>query len=339
MATQTICPTGEQANIQQVFAGATTDLDTLVENAPYESVVNVAIDSLAPDPGQPRRNFATESLARLAQSMEAHGLLEPIVVRPMAGPKKRGKFWIVAGMRRWQAARALGWTHIPVLVRPYSGLQARVNGLVENVHREDLTDMEKSDALTELKRTTDKTWPEIADLVKLSLSRVQALAGLQGLAEPVQEMVREGRIPGRTAIVLRPLPQEQQQEFADRVIHEGMTAEQIRAEVRPEAPVDATPRNRVTLQPVVIEEPRRGRNVVINQLVQFGSHIETLTEWVSRRDWNPVQMSPGQRDAFEGFFQRVTRLQQEMLRVRTRIREAQATEEPVATGQGNAWPF
>lgn len=298
--------------------------------------VDLPVDMLDLDPGQPRRELDPQSLQELQASLETHGQLSPLVVRPMAGPQNRGKYWVVAGGRRLRAARQAGWSTIRCSIRPYSNAQARIIGLVENIHRDDLTDMEKSDALVELKRTTDKTWQEIAQLVHLSESRVLSLAGLQKLEEPVKEMVRRGELPGRTAVALRPLPATQQRALAERVVQQRLTAEDVRGEISERINRPGTARS-TFIPPTLPTIPDEARGRVVQTMNAYTGHLQAISAWLEERDWAPSKVTPGQREAVLALYQAASQLQQQLIYIKNGLR---GTEEPVAAGANEStWPF
>src|SRR4051794_16427923 len=91
--------------------------DALADGHPYQ-VIELPVASLAPDPVQPRKEFREKSIRELAASIEQHGLLQPLLVRPMLGPDSRGRYWIVAGERRYRAALMLGLKQLACRIQP-----------------------------------------------------------------------------------------------------------------------------------------------------------------------------------------------------------------------------
>jgi ParB family chromosome partitioning protein len=293
----------------------------------------IAIADLVPDPFQPRKEFHEGSIRELAASIDQHGLLQPLIIRPAQGPDNRGKFWIVAGERRYRAAQTLGLETLACRVLPYAHLTAAVTALVENVHREDLSEIDKAEALKRIKFMTEKGWDEVADLVKLSTVYVRGLAGLLKLEEPVKEMVRRGEIPARSAFALKPLPPQQQIEMAQRVVREGLSAEEIRQATHRSAPSRST---RTTKErPPLPDEPfsflvkdeiepgtdkssstdgREGG--VTRALREMVAHLEQMSDWVAERDWPPSRLSPVQNDLFHRLYHAASHLQQQTAVIR-----------------------
>lgn len=209
-----------------LFFGAQTEqvLAERIAHPRVGEVVEIPVDRLDADPEQPRKQFSEATLRELSQTIGAHGVLQPIIVR--AGTDDR--YLIVAGERRFRAARMAGLGTVPCILRDYSEQDAAIIALVENVHRDDLTDIEISDALWELKQRTGQTWEDLAGMIRLGVPRVKQLAGLQALAEPVKEQVRAGVLSGRKALALRPLPPQEQILLAQEAATRSLTAEQIR---------------------------------------------------------------------------------------------------------------
>ncbi|MGV3721275.1 MAG: ParB/RepB/Spo0J family partition protein [Actinomycetota bacterium] len=285
------------------------------------SIVTVPLTNLEPDPFQPRKEFNDTSIRELAGSIERHGLLQPLIVRPRQGPNSAGKYWIVAGERRFRAAHLLGLQGLPCRVQPYLNLTAAVTALVENVHREDLSDVDKAEGMKRIKSMTDKTWEEVAELVKLSPEYVRRLAGLLKLEESVKTMVRQGRISARTAIALKPLPPRQQVEMAERVLSEGLTAEDIRDEVRKSSLPGST---RTTAKPPApISKPEialellAGRGGSVTQTLEvFTQELEGMIDWLDDRTWTPSKLTERQKELIHALYHTASQLQQRVAQVR-----------------------
>lgn len=294
---------------------------------PEMSLVMVAIANLEPDPFQPRKQFHDQSIRELAGSIEQHGLLQPLIVRPRQGPNSHGKYWIVAGERRYRAAQLLGMEVLPCRVQPYLNLTAAVTALVENVHREDLSEVDKAEGLKRIKAMTDKTWEEVAELVKLSPEYVRRLAGLLKLEEPVKNMVREGRISARTAIALKPLPPRQQVEMAERVLSEGLTAEEIREETRRtgKASGTRTTSRAVSGKSASLLEPKPRAGVQERTLEGLIADLEGMIEWIDERNWAPSKLTPQQKELVHRLYHVSSQLQQRAAYIRQPLKQAEAS--------------
>jgi ParB family chromosome partitioning protein len=295
-------------------------------------VVELPVAALAPDPVQPRKDFRERSIRELAASIEQHGLLQPLLVRPMLGPDSRGRYWIVAGERRYRAALMLGLETLPCRIQPYVNLSAAVVALADNVHREDLGELEKAEALLRIKTLTDRTWDQVAELVKLSRDYVKRLAGLLKLEDEVKEKVRSGAIPARTAIALKPLPPRKQIEMAERVVREGLTAEEIRQEarrtLRPRLTRPATAVPIFSLDSLQVDgAASNGREgLVVKALQQCSAAVHQIDGWLESRSWAPSKTTAPQEKALEELYQCVALLQQHLLTVRNNARRPEESE-------------
>jgi ParB family transcriptional regulator, chromosome partitioning protein len=147
---------------------------------------------LRPNRFQPRKRFAEEDLADLVQSVKDKGILQPILVRPVAG--QTDAYEIVAGERRWRAAQAAKLHDVPVLVREISDVEALELAIIENVQRADLNAIEEAAAYHELMDRFGYTQEKLADQVGKSRSHVANTLRLLKLPESVKTMVREGRL-------------------------------------------------------------------------------------------------------------------------------------------------
>ncbi|HZF42024.1 MAG TPA: ParB/RepB/Spo0J family partition protein [Sphingomonadaceae bacterium] len=149
----------------------------------------IAIGELEPHPTQPRRHFDEDALEELAASIAARGLLQPIVVR-----EKSGRFQIVAGERRWRAAKRAGLTQVPVIVREFNDAETLEVALLENIQRQDLNAIEEADGYRRLIAEYGHSAEALGRLVNKSRSHVANLLRLLDLPEPVREAVAQGQL-------------------------------------------------------------------------------------------------------------------------------------------------
>ncbi|MBX3462635.1 MAG: ParB/RepB/Spo0J family partition protein [Planctomycetes bacterium] len=154
-----------------------------------EEVVLAPVDHLRPSPFQPRKHFGEPELRELAASIQKSGLLQPILARRAGSALE-----IVAGERRWRAAKLAGLAQVPVLVRPVSDQDAAVFGLVENLQREDLNAIEKAKGFRVLMDQLGATQEEVAARVGLDRSTVANFLRLLDLPEAIQEHVSRGTL-------------------------------------------------------------------------------------------------------------------------------------------------
>lgn len=311
-----------------------------LQPAPDEERIihKIPVADLEPDPFQPRKEFREASIRELAASIERHGLLQPLVVRPRQGPNSAGKYWIVAGERRYRAARLLGLEFLSCQIQPYANMAAAVIALVENVHREDLSDIEKAEALIRIKTATAKGWEDVAELVKLSHAYVRRLVGLVRLSEPVKEMVRHGQISARTALALKPLSEPRQLEMARRVLEEGLTAEQVREATRtdssPHKPRAAAPslelRSLDLADALEVESRTEASASLERRLAEVTEQLDRIADWLRARNWSPSRLTAAQKSQLEELYHAASRLQQQAAQIRRPLHEADLEEERAA---------
>lgn len=158
----------------------------------------ISIGDIDPNPDQPRRTFTEESIAQLAQSIRDQGVLQPILVTPT----EDGRYQLVAGERRWRAARLAGLETVPCLVRDLDEVQQREIALIENLQREDLNPLEAAQGVQNLMRQCGYTQETVARRLGKSRPAVANLLRLLNLPDEVQEMVRQGVLSAGHARVI-----------------------------------------------------------------------------------------------------------------------------------------
>jgi len=177
---------------------------------------------------QPRRDFNAESLQELADSIAAQGVVQPIVVRPLA----EGRYEIIAGERRWRAAQQAGLSDIPVVVRDVPDKTAMAMGLIENIQREDLNPLEESTALQRLLNEFELTHQQIAQAVGKSRTTVTNLLRLLDLNEDVKSYIEQGSLEMGHARALLGLKGQIQSETAKKVAARGLSVRETEKLVR-----------------------------------------------------------------------------------------------------------
>lgn len=165
------------------------------ETAPTDGVRMVPVARIAPNPFQPRREFAEAQLAELEASIRQNGLLQALVVRPAPATAPEGAEWeLVAGERRWRAVRRLGWAEVPVIVKEPDDRAMLVLAIVENVQRAELSPLEEAAGYQQLIDEFGFTQAEVAESVGRERSTVANLLRLLQLPASVQRMVNEGTL-------------------------------------------------------------------------------------------------------------------------------------------------
>jgi ParB family chromosome partitioning protein len=186
------------------------------------TVSSLSVTELEPNAGQPRRDFSPESLGELTQSIKTHGILQPLVVRPCPN----GRYQIVAGERRWRAARMAGLTEVPVVVRELSDAEAYEVSLIENLSRADLNPIEEANGYKTLSEQFNMTQEQIAERVGRSRSAVANALRLLSLPPDALVFLQNNTLSAGHARALLSLPQEQIISAAERIIAEGLSVRQ-----------------------------------------------------------------------------------------------------------------
>ena len=185
----------------------------------------LAVSDLAPGRYQPRREIPNKTLAELADSIRAQGVVQPLVVRPSSAEEH--PYEIVAGERRWRAARLAGLKEVPVIVRPVSDQAALAIALIENLQREDLNAVDQAQALSRLSDEFSMTHQEVADAIGRSRPAVSNLLRLLELDEQVQQMISAGQLEMGHARALLSLERERQLEAAQRIVSDAMSVREV----------------------------------------------------------------------------------------------------------------
>lgn len=224
MSSATPTPGGRQAQRRRFTVDALfTDTRPRSSGvADLTSAKEIRLDRIVPDPGQPRRTFADDRMRELVASIEAEGVLQPIVVRY---DEADDIYVIVHGERRWRASKEARLTTIPAIVREISGERLLIHQLMENIVREDLNAIDRAAALRALKiQMNDAAWEEVAAAVGLKRSRLFQLLGTEKLPESIQEDIRSGRLSEKQSRALQGLGSNAQLALRDVIIADGLSA-------------------------------------------------------------------------------------------------------------------
>jgi len=189
---------------------ADINVDSASRDARSESrrgEMRVAVENLAPNPDQPRRDFAPEALDDLAASIRQKGVLQPLIVRPTT---TEGKYEIVAGERRWRAAQIAQLHDLPVLVREFDDTEVLEIAIIENIQRADLNAIEEAAGFRQLMDRFGHTQEKIAEALSKSRSHIANLLRLLQLPPDVQLYIREGKLSSghARALITTPNPSE-----------------------------------------------------------------------------------------------------------------------------------
>ncbi|HLU07883.1 MAG TPA: ParB/RepB/Spo0J family partition protein [Woeseiaceae bacterium] len=198
-------------------------------------VVETPVDDLRPGRYQPRQHLPEAGLAELADSIREQGVLQPLIVRPLKAPadgSARQPYEIVAGERRWRAAKVAGLTTVPVVVRELDDQSALAVALIENLQREDLNPLDQAQSLSRLADEFDLTHEQVAKAVGRSRASVSNLLRLLELQEDVKKLLATGKIDMGHARALLPLDAKRQVAMARRTEAKALSVRQVEKAVR-----------------------------------------------------------------------------------------------------------
>jgi ParB family chromosome partitioning protein len=209
-------------------AGAGAGVTVQDPKVPKQAVLQVAIEDLEPNRGQPRKKFHDHSIQELAENIRQHGLIQPILVR-----KKAKGFEIIAGERRWRASQAAGLKTVDVIVKDLSDDDAFVVALVENIAREDLNPIEEAEAYRHIIGQRAITQEQLAGVVGKDRSSVANALRLLKLPERVRRMVADGALSmGHARALLSLDSEEAMTKMAQEVVKRGLSVRQVERLVR-----------------------------------------------------------------------------------------------------------
>ncbi len=189
-------------------------------------VIEIKLTEVEPNRAQPRKTFDTEKIEALAESIKEHGIIQPIVVTK----NENGMYTIVAGERRWRAAKLLKLKTVPVLIKEYSALESAQIALIENLQREDLNAIEEALGYRALMDEYGMTQEEVSEKIGKSRSAVANSLRLLSLDDAVKEYVERGSLSGGHARALLAIEDKAKRaEIAEKVISEGLSVRAIEA--------------------------------------------------------------------------------------------------------------
>ena len=197
-----------------------------VENSASESdegVVSVKISEIEPNRDQPRKEFDSTALSELAESISQHGVLQPILLRPVLS----GGYRIVAGERRWRAARMAGLSSVPAVIREMTDAEEMLFALIENLQREDLSPLEEAKGYRTLIETQGMTQEEVSQTVGKSRPTVTNALRLLNLPEDIQDMLEKGEISAGHARTLLSFKTEDEMRQGAQLAKQGASVREL----------------------------------------------------------------------------------------------------------------
>ena len=237
------------------------------------STVTLPLDDILPNKEQPRKQFDEEALADLAASIAQHGVLQPLLVRPMPD----GTYQLVAGERRWRASRMAGLTEVPVVVRDMDEQQAAELALIENLQREDLNPMEEALGYRTLMDSYGLTQEQTAQVVNKSRPAVANALRLLMLPEAVTDLVAAGKLSaGHARTVLAFEGAEAQIAAAHAAVERGLSVRELEkmakaAKAKPRAPKEPKKQDRFYDEVALSLREALGRQVKVTAGAKGGT--------------------------------------------------------------------
>lgn len=198
--------------------------DAHEEAAEQSGVQMLRLSEIEPSKGQPRKSFDEEGLAALADSIRIHGVLQPILVRPL----ERGGYRIIAGERRWRASRLAGLSRIPACIREMNDMETAQAALIENLLREDLNPIEEADGINGLMTRFGMTQDEVAHTLGMPRSSVTNALRLLKLDADTAETIKDGKLtPAHGRALLMVDNESERAEFREKAISENLSVRQL----------------------------------------------------------------------------------------------------------------
>jgi ParB family transcriptional regulator, chromosome partitioning protein len=239
-----------------------------------ETVQELAVNLIDPNPVQPRTEFDPQELAELAASIKAQGLLQPITVRPAGN----GRFQLVAGERRLRATRDLGLTTIKAIVRDVDDRSLLELALVENLLRSDLNDIEVAEGLAELKRRHGYNDTQLADVLGRSRPAVSNTLRLLELPADVRELVRGGKLAAGHARTVLSFPEASRSSIAQLAAKERWSVRELERR----AQVLGQPKAKPSTKPAVRPSSKQGTKRAEERLMEhLGTRVKIETKGAS----------------------------------------------------------
>lgn len=215
-------------------------LDALFQEnaAPEETVREMKLTEIEPNANQPRHEFDEQALSQLTDSIAHYGVLQPLIVRPLAS----GRFQIVAGERRWRASRRAGLESVPVIVRQLSDRETAELALIENLQREDLSPVEEGEGYLTLMNTYGMTQEQVAERVGKSRPAVANAVRLLSLPPEILSLLSEGKITAGHARAILSFSTAEGMQKAALMAQNGATVRALERAAKQKEPSAVSPR-------------------------------------------------------------------------------------------------
>lgn len=242
---------GDFPKVSNYLKKSGSAIDSALEKK--ESVFNVETGNIVPNSRQPRHDFDAEALRELANSIKEHGILQPLIAtknEPGISSDGPVKYQLIAGQRRWEAAKMIGLPHVPVIIRDSSIQQRLELALVENLQRDDLNPLESAVAFKQLQDEFGLSQQEIAKKVGKSREAVSNTVRLLNLPEEIKQALRKNQISeGHARVLVGIRNQRQQKNLFEQVLTGRLTVREVEEKARQIQPVKNRQGRRLNLHP------------------------------------------------------------------------------------------
>ncbi|MCC7191433.1 MAG: ParB/RepB/Spo0J family partition protein [Phycisphaeraceae bacterium] len=248
-----------------------------------DGLVDLPIESIQPNPHQPRQHFDEGSLQQLAASIRSAGVMQPVIVRPVRGVTQEGaeRYELVAGERRWRAAQVVGLSFLPAIIRQLDDLQLSEWAIIENLQREDLNPIDRAEAFQRLIQQFNLTHEDIAARVGLDRSSISNNLRLLNLTKEVCGLVRAGKLSAGQAKALVGVSNPQQQAgLAHRAVKQEWSVRQLEQAVR-------------MLSGATTPDPPSGDDK--NKTNRLSAHLADLEQQIGRQLSTKARIRPGRK--------------------------------------------
>ena len=268
-----------------------------------EQSQEVALDKLSPNKEQPRKQFNEDALMELSESIKQHGVIEPIVVSKKQDIKNREYYQIVAGERRWRAAKIAGLKTVPVVIKEYTDSEILEIALIENIQREDLNAIEEAKAYDSLIKELKLTQDQLAEKVSKSRTAITNSMRLLKLSKEVQQMlVDELLTSGHARALLSIEDKDIQYELAQSIFDKGLTVRETEKLVKGYQKDGATAKKPV--KPAKDEALLAAYKEKENEIKQ---HLKTKVMIEDKGNKGKIVISYGSLEEFERLFEILNR--------------------------------
>ncbi|HZL34643.1 MAG TPA: ParB/RepB/Spo0J family partition protein [Tepidisphaeraceae bacterium] len=259
---------------------------------PTVDIREIALDQIVPNPHQPRRQMNESSIAELAASLKSTGLIQPIILR-----KVGSQYQLIAGERRWRAARLAGLASVPALIREATSAEQAQMALVENVQRENLNPIDRALAYRTLMNQLGLTQAELAGRMGEERSSVANFVRLLDLAEPVQAMVVDGRISmGHAKLLAGIADKAEQDRLANLVVSQNLSVRNLEKQLQSSKPATAPPPTTISVSPHLQDLERS-----LSQ--QLGLHVQVRS--AAKKGRGKVILNYSSLDQFDELMNRL----------------------------------